>query len=211
MADTVKGDWPNACCSDCGKIGCVIKHWGPLVPGGESGSFCVDCFTLRKIDAERGNPPKQVGYKRMGKYTKKAYEGAISVAKEVIKKENFLMRERSFLTCVAQSSWWLCEASIIGTEKGFYIVFHGYQPSIYGKYFSFWIFGPYEKVDHIDLETFVERLGSESECLFTEFDDRITFYVGHPFGKKFRGMIESGLIKGSREDQIFSTMIGIIS
>ncbi len=47
MADTIRGDFPNSTCSDCGKKGCTFSHWGPLVPPGKSGSFCGDCWQRR--------------------------------------------------------------------------------------------------------------------------------------------------------------------
>lgn len=63
MADSILGDFPAAKCSDCGKLGCVFQHWGPLVPSGQIGTFCVECAQNR-IDAwNKKNTPKPIGYK----------------------------------------------------------------------------------------------------------------------------------------------------
>jgi len=47
MADTVLGEMPEATCSDCGTKGCVYRHWGPLVPRGKVGQFCIECWRKR--------------------------------------------------------------------------------------------------------------------------------------------------------------------
>lgn len=47
MADTERGNFLGQKCSDCGEEGCVIKHWGPLVPEGKIGFFCPFCFFQR--------------------------------------------------------------------------------------------------------------------------------------------------------------------
>jgi len=47
MADTTRGSFPKKICSDCGRRGCCFIHWGPMVPKGESGSFCWFCWGLR--------------------------------------------------------------------------------------------------------------------------------------------------------------------
>lgn len=31
MADTSRGDYSDKFCSHCGKKGCYLKHWGPLM------------------------------------------------------------------------------------------------------------------------------------------------------------------------------------
>ena len=62
----MRGDMPNATCSDCGVKGCAIKHWGDLSPGGAIGFFCWDCWRLRQEDAHRveaGGEPKPFGYR----------------------------------------------------------------------------------------------------------------------------------------------------
>ena len=55
MADTIRGSFPEKQCSDCGRIGCWFIHDGPLVPNGESGSFCWFCWGLRNT-FNRGKP-----------------------------------------------------------------------------------------------------------------------------------------------------------
>lgn len=47
MADTGRGDF-NVVCSDCGEMGCVFEHNGPLVPAGTSGYFCWFCWSNRQ-------------------------------------------------------------------------------------------------------------------------------------------------------------------
>lgn len=61
MADTVRGDFSNEECSDCGKKGCVVKHWGPLVPPGEVAYLCDPCLSLRNNSYEKGEDPKPLG------------------------------------------------------------------------------------------------------------------------------------------------------
>lgn len=55
MADTIRGSFPEKTCSDCSRKGCWFTHWGPLVPKGESGSFCWFCWTLR-LSSNQGKP-----------------------------------------------------------------------------------------------------------------------------------------------------------
>jgi len=62
MADTTRGDFPEAICSDCGKKGCCFKHWGPRVPNGKLGSFCWFCWGGRQTF----NSGKPLGQKPPG-------------------------------------------------------------------------------------------------------------------------------------------------
>lgn len=61
MADTIRGDFPDTNCSDCGVKGCVISHSGPLVPPGQTGNFCAMCFTIRNWDSKKGRLPRSLG------------------------------------------------------------------------------------------------------------------------------------------------------
>jgi len=64
MADTCRGDYPNDVCSDCQEKGGVcFKHWGPLVPRGEVGKFCGDCWQARIDDCRQGRPIRPLGVK----------------------------------------------------------------------------------------------------------------------------------------------------
>lgn len=57
MADTIRGGGPDIECSDCGREGTVFKHWGPLVPSGVVGDFCVECWgTRQKHYLNHGTP-----------------------------------------------------------------------------------------------------------------------------------------------------------
>lgn len=47
MADTILGEFPKVNCSDCGKEGCVYRHWGLLVPKGKVLTLCVGCWDDR--------------------------------------------------------------------------------------------------------------------------------------------------------------------
>jgi len=66
MADTVRGDFPDEICSDCGEQGCAFRHWGRLVPEGKVGHFCAFCWNERMDSSERGEPPKPLGVKPPG-------------------------------------------------------------------------------------------------------------------------------------------------
>lgn len=49
MNDTLRAPMPKIICSDCGKRGAVLfKHWGALVPAGQTGFFCYKCFYARR-------------------------------------------------------------------------------------------------------------------------------------------------------------------
>ena len=48
MGDTFRGDLQNSICNDCGETGCYIIHWGILVPAGQRGRFCIECWPLRE-------------------------------------------------------------------------------------------------------------------------------------------------------------------
>jgi len=47
MPDTLRGDFSNQHCGDCGKKGCTFYHFGPLVPPGKTMFFCDDCWAKR--------------------------------------------------------------------------------------------------------------------------------------------------------------------
>ena len=64
MADTISGERPDTKCSDCGELGTVIKHWGPLVPKTEIGNFCGDCWRFRVEAHNQGKDPPPIGHRR---------------------------------------------------------------------------------------------------------------------------------------------------
>ena len=211
MTDIERKDVQNISCSDCGYTGNCSKYDGSPVPEGGSAYFCITCLVQRKAAESAGNPPKPIGYKMTGVYTKKVYEGARSIAGGTVV-DNFVP-EGGFIFSHAsdEGSWWIREACVVRGSAGLYLVFHGYQSSIYTRYFAVWIEGPYEKTDGMDLVKLVERVGVKSRSLFTEVDKRITVELGHPFGRRFRGLLESETISGSREDQVFAAVAKIIS
>jgi hypothetical protein len=64
MPDTMRRDFPDKPCSDCGDIekGLVyLKHWGPLVPTGETGYFGPVCFEARQRESHAGFDPRPLG------------------------------------------------------------------------------------------------------------------------------------------------------
>ena len=64
MADTVRADFDNTPCSDCGttKQGEVtFKHWGQLVPEGTTGHFCFICLEARRTENQAGFTPRPLG------------------------------------------------------------------------------------------------------------------------------------------------------
>lgn len=63
MADTIRGNFSDQTCSDCGEKGCVFKHWGSLVPPGVIGYFCAFCMNVR---AKAEGPPSSLGVKPPG-------------------------------------------------------------------------------------------------------------------------------------------------
>lgn len=65
MADTMRADFGDQPCSDCGKRGDVyIKHWGPLVPLGAVGHFDEPCWSDRMEDNRQGHVPRPFGQKK---------------------------------------------------------------------------------------------------------------------------------------------------
>jgi len=60
MADTIRADFADATCSDCGTKGCCIKHWGPLVPSGKTGQFCGECWNARVDHYEKTGKAKPI-------------------------------------------------------------------------------------------------------------------------------------------------------
>lgn len=60
MADTIRGDWPDQECDDCGNKGTMFHHWGPLVPSGISAKLCGECM-IERSKASRVQP---LGYKK---------------------------------------------------------------------------------------------------------------------------------------------------
>ena len=64
MADTMRGDFGDTPCSDCGERGGVyLKHWGPLVPPGAVGFFDGPCFFIRRHERDLGRVPRPLGQK----------------------------------------------------------------------------------------------------------------------------------------------------
>lgn len=47
MADTIRGYYPETCCTDCGREGVEVIHWGPLAPVGMRVMCCASCWTER--------------------------------------------------------------------------------------------------------------------------------------------------------------------
>lgn len=89
MADTVRGDFPDVACSDCGEVGGVcFRHWGPLVPAGERGYFCGYCWSTRHEDAEQNRPPRPLGQAvitvEVGSYTDEGFDLGHSFRPEVV-------------------------------------------------------------------------------------------------------------------------------
>ena len=92
MPDTMRGDFPDEICSDCGEKGCVFKHWGPLVPEEDMGSFCGYCWTRRdKLGSLRiplGFQPPGIPEEFQGKSVKvTTNSGAIYLLKPTDKKD----------------------------------------------------------------------------------------------------------------------------
>lgn len=52
MADTLRSDFPDRYCANCGSKGCHIKHWGPLM--GYKMVYLDNCV----IDMKEGTKPK---------------------------------------------------------------------------------------------------------------------------------------------------------
>ncbi len=204
MADTVRGDFIEERCSDCGKMGCVAKHLGPLVPSGEIGTFCEWCLADRNKGWKSNDILKPIGWRMKGVYTKLAFD----VLKESIKVEgamDFLPPNKTFMSYDPdEGSWWMNESFFGEFPSGWYLVFHGYQPTPYSRYFALWVEGPFSDFKEIDARKHIERYGVQSNVLFTEYDEKIIVYVNHKFGRRFRGLIESGIFDGPRIDQFRS-------
>ena len=66
MADTSRGNFEDIRCSDCGEMGCVFQHWGPLVLDDEFGFFCWFCWTERNEAHDGGEEPKALGIQPPG-------------------------------------------------------------------------------------------------------------------------------------------------
>lgn len=57
MADTMLRESETTPCKDCGNLGIVYTHWGPLVPSNDPGSFCGECWSKRaNYYNEHGKP-----------------------------------------------------------------------------------------------------------------------------------------------------------
>ena len=63
MVDTVRGDFADEVCSDCGEQGCIFVHNGPLVLKGEMGHFCAFCWHERNRCFKEGEIQKPLGVK----------------------------------------------------------------------------------------------------------------------------------------------------
>lgn len=64
MADTMRGELGDTPCDDCGSIGNTeFKHWGDLVPKGQTGHFDQNCFDIRREEKSKGLEPRPLGTK----------------------------------------------------------------------------------------------------------------------------------------------------
>jgi hypothetical protein len=66
MADTIRGNFPDEICSDCGKKGVIFHHWGSRVPEGTTAKLCVYCWDRRAHNEFNGEKPKPLGVKPPG-------------------------------------------------------------------------------------------------------------------------------------------------
>jgi len=86
MADTVRGYNSDAKCSDCNKKGISFTHWGPLVPPGETGRFCDQCWKARMDDSNSKRPVRPLGQKALHKAKKIPNRAIIVVTKKSVYK-----------------------------------------------------------------------------------------------------------------------------
>lgn len=77
--DTIRKVCPEIECSDCGAVGTQFAHWGPLVPLGEKGNFCSDCWTERGVRSSQGLPALPLGQK--GPQRERGLYGKFQVAR----------------------------------------------------------------------------------------------------------------------------------
>lgn len=79
MPDTVRGDFSDQICSDCGEGNVEYKHWGPLVPLGASGCFDQKCITERALRFKLNiGPPVPLGQQTIqGKTAQEWYEAGL--------------------------------------------------------------------------------------------------------------------------------------
>lgn len=67
MADTSRASYTGTPCSDCGqRERTEYKHWGELVPKGETGYFDQECFDKRMEESKKGLTPRPIAYNELG-------------------------------------------------------------------------------------------------------------------------------------------------
>lgn len=62
MKDTIEGTFTDEECADCDETQSDHKHWGELVPPGETRFFCTRCIRIRSAAYRRGEASKPLGY-----------------------------------------------------------------------------------------------------------------------------------------------------
>lgn len=182
MGNKDVGYWPNAFCSDCGKLGCDVRYWGALIPSGRCGQFCTECF--RKREKDRRKPPKPLGSELMGFYSREVYEGIRSSGK-VLAEENFLVRCITAFPPIPE--WRPCEACVVSGRGGPYLLCHGH---VRKERFALWIEGPYS--GEVALEREVAVVMDGEPALFMEERDDIVISSEHHLGPLFRKLLEEG-------------------
>lgn len=61
MPDTINVSLENTPCSDCREVGMVcMTHFGSLVPEGEVGNFCQECWRQRNEEEQNGLEPRPI-------------------------------------------------------------------------------------------------------------------------------------------------------
>ena len=66
MPDTMCGDFQDLICSDCGEKGCMLEHWGKLVPKGTKALLCGFCWEEREWRNREGKEPFPLGVQPPG-------------------------------------------------------------------------------------------------------------------------------------------------
>jgi hypothetical protein len=62
---TVRRNFPEEHCHDCGKKGCTVEHSGPYVPRGTTGRFDEECWKKRMEYRTDTKEPMPYGWRKI--------------------------------------------------------------------------------------------------------------------------------------------------
>lgn len=143
MVDTLRGDFPEKKCSDCGILGCDFKHWGSMVPKGKEGYFCWFCWNERVDGKTKTKTVKPLGAKPPG-VSEEFLNKAITVITETGSVYKFGLPDKKGMRTVSHNEEELeferCDILCLIVGRRIYFRPHDFRKG--HPYFNTWVSSP---------------------------------------------------------------------